>query len=114
MDHLISFTTPQINTVYGLVHLKYVNVTGKVHPIKGHKGPEGEQRYRSILSLTLALMGVGGQRHGPAALTTGKTRYPLCRMLRGTHGRYGPVPKISTPPGFDPWIVQPVASRYTD
>jgi len=42
MDHLISFTTPQINTVYGLVHLKYVNVTGKVHPIKGHKGPEGE------------------------------------------------------------------------
>jgi len=42
MDHLISFATPQINTVYGLVHLNYVTVNGKVHPVKGHKGPEGE------------------------------------------------------------------------
>jgi hypothetical protein len=24
------------------------------------------------------------------------------------------VQKISPPPGFDPWTVQPVASRYTD
>jgi len=26
-------------------------------------------------------MGVGGQRHAPAALTQGKTRYPLYRRL---------------------------------
>jgi hypothetical protein len=29
----------------------------KVHPITGHEGPEGEQRYNSTLSLTLALDG---------------------------------------------------------
>ena len=33
--------------------------------------------YSCTLSLTLALDGVGGQRHPPAALTPGKTRYPL-------------------------------------
>ena len=29
----------------------------EVHCITGHKGPEGEYRYRSTLSLTLALDG---------------------------------------------------------
>jgi len=28
---------------------------GKLHPITGHKGPEGEQRYSSTFSLTSAL-----------------------------------------------------------
>jgi hypothetical protein len=28
-------------------------------------------------------------------------------------GRSGVVRKITLPPGFDPWTVQPVASRYT-
>ena len=41
---------------------------GKAHPRTGHEGPEGESRYSSTLSLTLALDGVGGQRHAPAAL----------------------------------------------
>jgi hypothetical protein len=42
---------------------------GKVHPTTGHEGPEGEQMYSSTLSLTSALeVGVGGQRHVPAAL----------------------------------------------
>jgi hypothetical protein len=35
----------------------------KVHPRTGHRHPEGEWRYNSALSLTSALMGVGGQRH---------------------------------------------------
>ena len=53
-------------------------------------------------------MGVGGQRHAPAALP------PVKRP--GTHfieGRSGRVRKISTPPGFDLRTVQPVTSRYT-
>jgi hypothetical protein len=54
---------------------------GKVHPITEHKGPEGEQRYSSTLSLTSALDEVGGQRHAPAALPLGKTWYPLYRRL---------------------------------
>jgi hypothetical protein len=59
-------------------------------------------------------MGMCGQRHAPAALPPGKTRYPLYRKLGGPHGRSGQVGNISPPPGFDPRTVQPVASRYID
>ena len=59
-------------------------------------------------------MGMGSQRHVPAALPPGKTRYPLYRRLGEPQGRSGWVQKISPPPGFDPRTVQPVASRYTD
>jgi len=59
-------------------------------------------------------MRVGGQRHGPAALPSGKTRYPLYRRLGGSQSPSGQVRNISLPPGFDPRIVQPVTSRYTD
>jgi hypothetical protein len=38
----------------------------------------------------------------------------LYRRLGGPQGRSGQVRKISPPPGFDPWTVQPVGSRYTD
>ena len=43
-----------------------------------------------------------------------KTGYPLYRRLGGPQGRSGHMLKISTPPGFDPRTVQPVASPYTD
>ena len=56
----------------------------------------------------------GGQRHAPAALLPGKIRYLLYRRLGGHHGQSGRARKIFTPPGFDPRIVQPVASGYTD
>jgi hypothetical protein len=59
-------------------------------------------------------MGVGGQRHDPVALPLENTQYPLYRRLGGPQGRYGQVRKMSPPPGFHPWTVQPVASRYTD
>ena len=59
-------------------------------------------------------MGVGGQRHPPATLPPGKTKYPQYRRLGGPRGRSGRVRKISPPPEFDPQTVQPVASRYTD
>jgi hypothetical protein len=59
-------------------------------------------------------MGVGGQRHAPAALPPGMTRYPLYRRLARPQGRSGLILKISPPPGFDPRTVQLVASRYTD
>jgi len=55
-----------------------------------------------------------GQRHAPAALPPGKTRYTLYRRLGGLQGRSGRVRKISPPPGFDIRTVQPVTSRYTD
>ena len=58
-------------------------------------------------------MGVGGQRHAPAALPPGKSRYPLYWRLGGPQGRSGRLQKISPAPGFNPRTVQPVASRYT-
>ena len=61
-------------------------------------------------------MGVGGQRHAPAALPLGKRA--------GTHyigGCVGPRAVLDRdrksrppPPGFYPRIVQSVVSRYTD
>jgi hypothetical protein len=43
---------------------------------------------------------VDGQRHAPAALPSGKTRYPLYRTLGGPQGRSGQVRKISPPTGI--------------
>jgi hypothetical protein len=57
---------------------------------------------------------VGGQRYVPAILPPGKTRYPLYMRLGGPQGWSGRVRKISSPPGFDPRTVHPLASRYTD
>ena len=45
-------------------------------------------------------MGVGGQRHAPAALPPRKTQYPLYRRLGGPQGRSGRVRKISPPTGI--------------
>ena len=59
-------------------------------------------------------MWVDGQRHAPAALPPGKIWYPFYRGLGGPQGLYGQVRKISPPPGFDPWTVQPIASSYTN
>jgi hypothetical protein len=52
--------------------------------------------------------------NAPTALRPGKTRYPLYRRMGGTQGRSRWERKISPPPEFDPQIVRPVASRYTD
>jgi len=59
-----------------------------------HEGPAGS-RGIAILSV---LDEVGGQRHAPAALPPGNSRYPLCRRLCGTQGRSGRVRKISPSP----------------
>ena len=59
-------------------------------------------------------MGVGGQRNAPAALATGRSRYPLDRKVGGHQDQSGQVRKISPPPGLDPRTVQPVPSRYTE
>jgi hypothetical protein len=70
--------------------------------------------YSSTLFLTSALHVVGGQRHDPAAVPPGKTRYPLYRRLGGPQSRPGRVRKMSPPPTFGPPTVQPLASRSTD
>jgi hypothetical protein len=60
-------------------------------------------------------LGGGWETPRPDHFTPGKeTHYPLYRRLGGYHGRSRWVRKISPTPGFEPWIAQPVASRYTD
>ena len=56
-----------------------LQVKGIVYHTTSHEGPTGEQIYSSTLSLTSAQVGVGGQRHAPAALPSGKTRSPSYR-----------------------------------
>ena len=58
-------------------------------------------------------MGMGGC-HAPAALPPEISRYPLYKRLGGPQGLSGWVQQISTPQGFDPRTVKPVASDYTD
>jgi hypothetical protein len=64
-----------------------------------------------LLEVTQALDGVDDQRHAPAALPPGMTRYPLYRRLGRPQFRSGRVLKISPTPGFDPRTVQPVKAR---
>jgi len=90
------------------------NGKGKGHSTTGHEGPEGEQKYSSTISLTSVLDGGGWSAPRPGRFTPGKeTRYPLHRRMGGPHGRSGRVWKISPTSGFDPRIVQPVASLCT-
>ena len=71
--------------------------------------------YKLYSFLTTATEGGEGSASRPGRfLPPGKTRYPLYRRLGWPQGRSGQVRKISSPPGFDPRTVQPVASRYTD
>jgi hypothetical protein len=82
----------------------------KGHPRADHDGPEGIAVYL-YSSLASELDGVGDQRHAPANLAPGETRYPLYRRLGGPQGRSGRVRKVSPPPGLDPRTFQPVASH---
>jgi hypothetical protein len=80
----------------------------------------GRTAHRGSRGIALLFLDHGTKRgEGSASrlgrfLHPGKTRYPLYRRLGGPQGRSGQVRKISPSPGFDPWTVQPVASRYTE
>ena len=50
---------------------------GKGRPRTGHKGPEGEQKHSSALSLTSALEWGGWSTLRSGRFTPEKTRYPL-------------------------------------
>jgi len=58
---------------------------------------------------------MGGQRHAPFALHPGKWHIAHCvRIWVGFRAGLLGCVQCRPTPGFDPWIVQPVASRYTD
>jgi hypothetical protein len=59
-------------------------------------------------------MGVGGQRHYPAAFTFGKDPVLILQVGGWAPGPVWRGAENFAPPGFDPRTVQPVGSRYTD
>jgi hypothetical protein len=61
-----------------------INKKGIIHPRTGHEDLEGEKRYSSTLSSTLALDGGGWSIPSPGHFTPRKdTQYPLYRRLVG-------------------------------
>ena len=80
----------------------------------------GRTAHRGSRGVALLFLGHDARRgEGSASflrcsLLPGKNRYPFYRRLVGPQDRSGQVRKISPPPGFDPWTVQTVASRYTN
>jgi len=70
--------------------------------------------YRSTLSLTSVLYGVGGQRQAPTALPSRKRSGIHCTEARVAH-RAGPGGcRNCNQLEFDHWTVQLIASYYTD
>jgi len=64
----------------GLEHLSaddWIKKKGKFYPRTDHEGPEMEIRYRSTLSLTLALDVGGWSMPRPGRFTPLKDSYPL-------------------------------------
>jgi len=81
----------------GSLDYNIVKGKGKVYPRTAHESPEREKTYSSNLSLTLALDGVGGQRHAPAALPPIPIVY---RWVGRPQGWTEWVRKISPPTGI--------------
>ena len=92
----------------------------KCTPVQALRLCTGRTAHRGSRGIALPFYDHGTRRgEGSASrpgrsLPPGKTRYPLYMRLGGPQSRSGQVWKISTPPGFDPRTVQPVANRYTD
>ena len=92
-----------------------ITVKGRVDPSTGHEGTEWKQSYRSTLSSTSVLYWGGWSTPCPGHFTSWKeTQYPPYRRLGGPWGQSGQLQKISPPPGFDSWTIQPIASCHTN
>jgi len=65
--------------------------------------------YCSTLALTSALVRSGWPTPRPGRFTRRKVT-----EVGWSSGPSEQVRKISAPPAFDPWTVQPIASRYTN
>jgi hypothetical protein len=73
---LLDLAGRNISTELFCLYKREVKRKCKVHLRTGHEGPEGEERYSSILSLTSALDGCGGgQGQAPAASPLPVTLY---------------------------------------
>ena len=105
---------------FGCYYLQYVKGKLKRSLVQALRLCTGRTANRGSRGIALLFLDHGTRRGEWSAsrldrsLPPGKTRYPLYRRLGGPQCRSGQVRKISSPTGFDPRTVQPVASRYND
>jgi hypothetical protein len=64
--------------------------------------------------MTLVLEGGGWSAPCPGRFIPEKDLIPTVQEAEWAPGPVWTYVKNLAPPGFDPWTVQPVASRYTD
>jgi hypothetical protein len=88
---------------------KHLKVKVKVTLVQALRLCTGRTAFRGSRGIALP-----SASHPGRSLPPGKTRYPFYRRLDGLQDQSGQVRIISSPLGFDPRTVQPVASRYTD
>jgi hypothetical protein len=74
----------------------------------------GSRDIALLFLCTRRKMMVGGYHHAPAALPQGKRHSTHCIKGWVVPEPVWTVRNISSPPGFDHQIAQPVSSRYTD
>ena len=87
---------------------------GKVFPLQARLWPREWVEIQLYFSMTTALEGVEWSAARPdRTLPPGKNPYPLYRRLGEPQGRSWQAENLASP-GFDPRIVQPVVSLYTD
>ena len=92
---------------------------GKPGKVQALRLCTGCTAHRGSRGIALTFHDHGTRRRGGVSVTPrplftpGKDPIPIDRSMGRPQGRYGQVQKISMPPGFDPRIAQPVASRYT-
>jgi hypothetical protein len=80
-----------------------------------HDVPQGDYRYSYALLWIWALDGVDGQHHAPAILP--QWERPSIHFKGGCVGPRAGLERCGNsrpPPGFDRWIIHPVAVCYTD
>ena len=73
---------------------------GKVLPITGHEGPEGEQTYSCTLPSTVALDGGGWSTPRPGRFTPGKDPVPIVQEAGWASGPVWTGAKNLAPTGF--------------
>jgi len=59
-------------------------------------------------------MCMSGERHASAALPPGRSGTPCLGGWVGPTAGLNRCGKLRPSPGFDPWTIQPVTSRYSD
>jgi len=113
-----------IKMMHGPINIRptkeFVKVKVKLNLVHALRLCAGRTAHRGSRGIALLFLdhstrrGEGSESRPGRSLPPGKTQYPFYRRLGGHQGRSGQMRKISPLTGFDPRILQPVVSRYTN